>query len=133
MSENGQNGRVSYARLRSGGEMPNLLDVQLLSYYEFLQPTIPADKRRKQGLQEIFLSVFPITDFRENCCLEFVEYSIGQWECKCGALTGIENLRTTCSGCGRRFIVPGAKSTEISCPECGQINRNAARICVRCR
>jgi DNA-directed RNA polymerase subunit beta len=106
--------------------------VQKRSYERFLQMyTAPAD-REESGLQAVFKSVFPISDFRENCCLEFVEYSIGQWECKCGALAGIENLRTTCSGCGRRFIVPGVKSIEISCPECGNINRNAARACDEC-
>ncbi len=124
--------RVDFSKIRTSIQIPNLIEVQKRSYERFLQMyTAPAD-REESGLQAVFKSVFPITDFRENCCLEFVEYSIGQWECKCGALTGIENLRTTCSGCGRRFIVPGAKSTEISCPECGQINRNAARTCEEC-
>jgi len=100
LSENGQNGRISYARLRSGGQMPNLLDVQLLSYYEFLQPSIPADKRRKQGLQEIFLSVFPITDVHENYSLEYISYNVGQPrysinECKERNMTFAAPLKAT--------------------------------------
>ena len=53
--------------------------------------TAPAD-RDGTGLQGVFKSIFPIKDFRETCSLEFVEYTIGNWECKCGELQGIENL-----------------------------------------
>src|SRR5881409_1745588 len=124
--------RLDFSKIRTSIPIPNLIEVQKRSYERFLQMyTAPAD-REDSGLQAVFKSVFPITDFRENCCLEFVEYSIGQWECKCGVLVGIENLRTTCSGCGRKFIIPGVKSLEISCPECGHVNRNAARTCDEC-
>ena len=124
--------RVDFSKIKTSIQIPNLIEVQKRSYERFLQMyTAPAD-REDSGLQAVFKSVFPITDFRENCCLEFVEYSIGQWECKCGTLSGIENLRTTCSGCGKRFIVPGTKSIEVSCPECGHVNRNAARSCEEC-
>ncbi len=100
MSVNGQNGRVSYASLRSGGEMPNLLDVQLLSYFEFLQSDVPPEKRGKQGLQEIFLSVFPITDVHENYLLEYVSYHVGQprysiAECKERNMTFAAPLKAT--------------------------------------
>jgi DNA-directed RNA polymerase subunit beta len=43
-------------------------------------------EREDAGLQSVFKSVFPISDFRENSSLEFIEYSIGNWECKCGKL-----------------------------------------------
>ena len=52
---------------------------------------LPAE-REDAGLQSVFKSVFPITDLRENCSLEFVEYSIGNWECKCGRLVGLDKL-----------------------------------------
>src|SRR5437870_12745945 len=98
--------RVDFSKIRTSIQIPNLIEVQKLSYERFLQMyTAPAD-REESGLQAAFKSVFPITDFRDNCCLEFVEYSIAQWACKCGARAGIENLRTTSSGFGRRFIVP---------------------------
>src|SRR5436309_15456826 len=108
--------RVDFSKIRTSIQIPNLIEVQKRSYERFLQMyTAPAD-REESGLQAVFRSVFPITDFRQNCCLEFVEYSIGQWECTCGALVGIETLRTTCSGCGRKFSVPDVKALEISCP-----------------
>src|SRR5213594_646426 len=124
--------RVDFSKIRTSIQIPNLIEVQKRSYERFLQMyTAPAD-REDAGLQAVFKSVFPITDFRETCSLEFVEYSIGQWECKCGTLAGIENLRTTCSGCGKKFVSPGVKSTEVTCPECGRVNRNAARVCEEC-
>ncbi|MEW5874669.1 MAG: DNA-directed RNA polymerase subunit beta [Candidatus Zixiibacteriota bacterium] len=100
MSENGQNGRVSYSRLQSGGEMPNLLDIQLLSYYEFLQPDTPPEKRLLQGLQEMFVAVFPISDVHENYSLEFVSYHVGQprysiRECKERNMTFAAPLKAT--------------------------------------
>ena len=57
--------------------MPNLLDIQLQSFDEFLQLNIPPEKRQNQGLQKIFLEIFPISDIHENFSLEFVKYSIG--------------------------------------------------------
>ena len=68
----------------------------------------PADRRSDHGLQGVFKSIFPIKDFRETCSLEFVEYTIGNWECKCGELRGIEHLRSECQFCGHRLIAPDA-------------------------
>ena len=68
--------RKSFSRLRSVLELPDLLEVQLKSFDEFLQPHTPPHKRKVQGLQEVFLNTFPITDSRENFILEFVEYYV---------------------------------------------------------
>ena len=59
-------------------EMPNFLEVQLKSYEDFLQANVPPSKRAKQGLQEIFLDIFPVTDIHENFSLEFKSYSLGE-------------------------------------------------------
>jgi DNA-directed RNA polymerase subunit beta len=91
----------------------------------------PAD-REDVGLQAVFKSVFPITDFKETCSLEFVQYSIGNWECKCGTLDGIENLRNTCGTCGRRWIVQTPKATTVGCPHCGSANANQVVFCENC-
>ena len=61
-------------------------------------------EREDNGLQSVFTSVFPITDFRNISELEFVDYSIGNWECKCGYLKGLNHLRTACSNCGHMVI-----------------------------
>jgi len=94
------NGRYSYGRIKKACPMPNFLDVQLKSYERFVQADVPKDKRRRQGLQEIFLSVFPITDVHENHLLEFVSYSVGKprytiSECKARNMTYSAPLKST--------------------------------------
>ncbi|MCR4438867.1 MAG: DNA-directed RNA polymerase subunit beta [bacterium] len=68
--------RKSFSKIASAIELPDLLDVQLKSFDEFLQPNVPPDKRLNQGLQAVFQSVFPIIDSRENFRLDFVEYYV---------------------------------------------------------
>ena len=58
--------------------LPNLLDVQLESFRAFLQADQTPDERATEGLQEVFSSVFPISDPREMYSLEFVSYEIGE-------------------------------------------------------
>ncbi len=74
------NGRVaerhSFARLKAAIDLPDLLDIQLRSFEEFLQAKVPPSQRENKGLQAVFNSVFPIMDSRENFVLEFVEYYI---------------------------------------------------------
>jgi DNA-directed RNA polymerase subunit beta len=69
--------RKSFSKLKPGAEIPNLLEVQLRSYEDFLQTTVDPDKRKSKGLQAVFSNIFPISDVRENYSLEFVKYSLG--------------------------------------------------------
>lgn len=55
-------------------EMPNLIEVQKESYDQFLQVKEPAGGRASEGLQAVFKSVFPISDFTGQAMLEFVRY-----------------------------------------------------------
>ena len=70
--------RKSFSRLKENVEMPNLLDVQLSSYENFLQRTVAPEKRQNMGLQAVFQSIFPITDVHEVYSLEFVKYTLGE-------------------------------------------------------
>ncbi len=74
--QNNSNGRVSFSRLTQVIELPDLLDIQLKSFRDFLQDDIRPEKRLNQGLHSVFATIFPIVDSRENFCLEFVEYYI---------------------------------------------------------
>ncbi len=56
--------------------IPDLLEIQLNSYKEFLQADIPPGKREKIGLQEVFDFAFPIESHDGNIVLEFVDYLI---------------------------------------------------------
>ena len=58
-------------------EIPDLLEIQKKSYKEFLMVEVPADKRKNQGLQEVFDGVFPISDYNGNYELQFVGYEFG--------------------------------------------------------
>ncbi|MCP4570106.1 MAG: DNA-directed RNA polymerase subunit beta [FCB group bacterium] len=69
--------RKDFGDIPIGAELPNLLDVQLRAYEDFLQAQVDPEKRNRQGLQQIFSEIFPITDIRENHTLEFVKYSLG--------------------------------------------------------
>lgn len=57
--------------------MPYLLDLQVSSFKYFLQRDVPPNRRRDQGLQAVFKSIFPIADVHGTMNLEFVDYSVG--------------------------------------------------------
>jgi len=68
--------RISFSKIDPVLDMPDLLEVQLRSFQEFLQLDVPPDKRERKGLQAVFLNVFPILDNREEHVLEFIEYYV---------------------------------------------------------
>ncbi|MFQ5793308.1 MAG: hypothetical protein ACE5JI_22790, partial [Acidobacteriota bacterium] len=68
--------RVDFSRIEALIPIPNLIEIQKKSYERFLQMNLLSTERQDCGLQAVFKSIFPITDFRENCELQFVEYSI---------------------------------------------------------
>ena len=85
--------RLDFAKIQGSIQIPNLIEVQMKSYQRFLQMDLLPSERDDGGLQSVFTSVFPIKDFREMSQLEFVDYAIGNWECKCGNLKGLHHLR----------------------------------------
>ena len=66
--------RKSFSKIASVAELPDLLNIQLESFEEFLQPDVEAEMRESKGLQAVFTSIFPIVDSRENFILEYVSY-----------------------------------------------------------
>jgi len=70
--------RKSFGSIREVTEMPNLIEVQKASYDEFLLVDEPKGGRKEEGLQAVFKSVFPITDFSNTASLEFVKYEFEQ-------------------------------------------------------
>ncbi|MFQ5878057.1 MAG: DNA-directed RNA polymerase subunit beta [Acidobacteriota bacterium] len=124
--------RVNFSKIHTAIPIPNLIEVQKRSYERFLQIyTAPVD-REDIGLQAVFKSIFPISDFRKTCSLEFVEYSIGNWECKCGKLEGLEHLRIACVKCGKKTVSQNPKALRLTCPDCGWANDNRVFHCETC-
>ena len=66
--------RKFFGSIREVAEMPNLIEVQKASYDQFLQIEDPKGGRSEEGLQAVFKSVFPISDFQNRALLEFVRY-----------------------------------------------------------
>jgi DNA-directed RNA polymerase subunit beta len=124
--------RHDFSKIRSYMALPNLIDVQRKSYERFLQMNLLPEEREDSGLQSVFASVFPFSDFRETCSLDFVKFSIGNWECKCGQLKGLEHLRMTCANCGAKIITDHPHEETVNCQRCGVINKNRVEICDIC-
>ena len=91
-------------------------------------------EREDAGLESVFSSVFPISDFRGLSQLEFVDYSIGNWECKCGNLKGLHHLRTICRNpnCGAEIRTDPFHAGDVLCHKCGTFNKNIVTFCNRC-
>ncbi|HKY21782.1 MAG TPA: DNA-directed RNA polymerase subunit beta [Vicinamibacterales bacterium] len=124
--------RIDFSKIKTTVPIPNLIEIQKKSYERFLQMNRLASEREDAGLQSVFKSVFPISDFRENSSLEFIEYSIGNWECKCGKLQGLHHLRKPCAGCGNVLIADPYGDREVLCPRCGRPNIVEGDVCDIC-
>ena len=66
--------RKQFGNIREVARMPNLIEVQKSSYDDFLMVKEPEGGRPDVGLQAVFKSVFPISDFSGRSTLEFVHY-----------------------------------------------------------
>ena len=124
--------RLDFAKIQSSIQIPNLIEVQMKSYQRFLQMDLLPSEREDGGLQSVFTSVFPIRDFREMSQLEFVDYSIGNWECKCGNLKGLHHLRATCRNCGASVVTNPYQTGDVICHKCGTFNKNTPTFCNKC-
>jgi len=124
--------RKDFSRIKTSLPIPNLIDVQRRSYERFLQMNLLPEERANQGLQSVFTGIFPFSDFRETCSLDFVKYSIGDWQCKCGELKGLEYLRMTCTNCSAKIMTDHPHEETVTCTECGFVNKNRVTKCDIC-
>ncbi|MEP2979344.1 MAG: DNA-directed RNA polymerase subunit beta [Lentilitoribacter sp.] len=92
--------RKFFGKIPEVAEMPNLIEVQMSSYDQFLMVEEPEGGRGDEGLQAVFKSVFPIEDFSGAARLEFVSYEFEQpkfdtEECRQRDLTYSAPLKVT--------------------------------------
>ncbi|MCR9288023.1 MAG: DNA-directed RNA polymerase subunit beta [Bacteroidetes bacterium] len=68
--------RVNFGKIRLPGEYPDLLEIQLKSFWEFFQLETTPENRINEGLYRVFQENFPITDARNIFVLEFLDYFV---------------------------------------------------------
>lgn len=124
--------RVDFSKIATAVRIPNLIEIQRESYNRFLQMDLLTEERENTGLQAVFKSVFPISDFRGTATLDFVEYQIGNWQCKCGRLEGLNYLRANCKSCGSTIKVNPLAAGETLCHKCGTFNNVRPQLCENC-
>jgi len=124
--------RQDFSKIKTFFPMPDLLAIQRQSYAEFLQMEFLPEERKDSGLQAAFKDVFPISDFKETTQLDFISYSIGNWECKCGRLKGVENSRARCNACGTLLPAGQELAEKEICPFCGALKKIEIPLCDHC-
>ena len=70
--------RKNFGRLPKVMKLPKLIETQLESYTQFLQQHVEVGARENKGLEEVFLTLFPITSVSGNAALEYVSYELGK-------------------------------------------------------
>lgn len=122
--------RKSFERIPSVVDIPNLIEIQKKSYERFLQYHSNPKEREVTGLEEVFRSVFPISDFNEISFLEYVGYEIGIWECSCGEYKGLGGPRVKCEKCGEELKYKGKYDVE-ECRQKGITYADPLRVMVQ--
>src|SRR3984957_15310523 len=69
--------RVSFNPKEEIIDLPNLIEVQIKSYHQFLQAHLLQHEPENVGLKEVFTEIFPIKSYDEKTILEFLSYSLG--------------------------------------------------------
>ncbi|WP_414039054.1 DNA-directed RNA polymerase subunit beta [Chlamydia trachomatis] len=69
--------RVSIKKKEDILDLPNLVEVQIKSYKQFLQIGKLAEERENIGLEEVFREIFPIKSYNEATILEYLSYNLG--------------------------------------------------------
>ena len=105
--------RKNFGKLRDVLEIPDLIGLQLDSYSNFLQRDVRPEDRKRQGLQEVFMEIFPIESFDKQMSLEFVSYEVGSVnEQKNSVIDCIKDGKVYCAPLYVNFLLK-LKGTEI--------------------
>ena len=125
--------------------IPDLIELQWDSYDRFLQADLLPGERDDVGLQAVFNSVFPITDFRGLSKIDFRppkdpnakqepvgSYEIGDWRCSCGHLRGLRHLRAICEHCRKTVKTDPQGGPQVMCGACNRLTANNVTFCPKC-
>ena len=70
--------RINFGKIKEVIAPPNLIEIQITSYREFLQADVAPSKRKNLGLQAVFTEVFPIESYDGKVVLDYHSYEIGE-------------------------------------------------------
>ena len=70
--------RRCYGKYQDILSAPNLVELQLKAYEDFLQTEIPSIIRENKGLESIIREVFPIHSYDQKSSLEYLGYELGK-------------------------------------------------------
>jgi DNA-directed RNA polymerase subunit beta len=125
--------RESFSQIKTAIAIPNLIELQRQSYDRLMQmDLLPEERDPGDGLEAVFRSVFPISDYRGSAQLDYVDYAMGTWRCKCGQLEGLQHLRSVCKGCGTVIRVNPLAGGDVLCTQCGALNKSVVNLCPTC-
>ena len=68
--------RKNFGKLQEVIEVPNLIQNQINSFKDFLQPEMSPTQRTAIGLESVFREVFPIESYDGRAILEYLSYSL---------------------------------------------------------
>ena len=74
--------KINFGSRKKVLDIYELIKAQTSSYKWFLQPELIHEERKRRGLHEVFLEIFPIKDFSGNLMLEYKGYNLGLPRCK---------------------------------------------------
>lgn len=91
--------RRSFGKIKEVVSLPNLIEVQSKSFNDFTQLDCLPSERKNVGLEKVLRDTFPI-QHNDRISLEYLSYELGEWNCVCGSLSGIENrYKWACTSC----------------------------------
>ena len=122
--------RLNFSKIPAVIEIPNLIEIQVKSFENFLQSEVAPEDRKIQGLEEVFRDVFPISDLNINARLEYVGYEVGVWECGCGEYKEMGGPGVVCESCGQE-VKYKEKFKLSECRQKGLTYSDSIKIMVR--
>jgi DNA-directed RNA polymerase subunit beta len=122
--------RKSFVQNAVSIDLPNLIEVQSRSFNDFIQLDMLPEDRKNIGLEKVFRDIFPIT-YGDLMSLEYVGYELGNWNCTCGLLSGIEQrYEFHCTGCG--YSGRADLKEDYDCKQCGAVKSLEYKKCSEC-
>ena len=95
--------------------LPNLVEVQTLSYERFLSNSIQGEQKVSENLQDVFNSVFPIESPNGDLLIEYVDFSLDYH--------GVRFSEAECKRKGHTYAVPLKARINLVFQHTGEIRQ----------